>query len=385
MEETGITLRLLGAIAEVPPGSWDALLRPDATPFVSHAWLHALEASGAASSETGWHPHHLTLWRGDRLVAAAPAWLRDDSRGEFVFDWGWAEAAERAGIRYYPKLTVAVPFTPATGSRLLVAPGEDEAELRRTLAEALIDVARAERISGVHVLFPTREELRILEEVGFARRYGVQYHWRNVGYRSYDEFLARFTSRQRSNLRRERAAAARQGISIRTLRGEEVRALDPDLIHEIYLSTVEKLVWGQRYLNRDFFARILRTVPGVEWVEATRAGRTIAGALNVASDTRLYGRYWGALEEHPFLHFHVCYYHSIDECIARGIRVFEPGAGGEHKLSRGFEPVLTCSAHWLRDPRLDAAVREFLDREAFLLQTQVASYRSSTGLRPRES
>ncbi|WP_373047868.1 GNAT family N-acetyltransferase [Vulgatibacter sp.] len=385
MSTPSTTLRLLGAIAEVPAASWDALLGRDSTPFLAHAWIDALEASGAAAPETGWTPRHLTLWRGERLVAAAPAWVRADSRGEFVFDWGWAEAAERAGIRYYPKLTVAVPFTPATGERFLVAPGEDRAALETALSLAAVEVARELGLSGVHVLFPTDGQGEALESAGYATRVGLQYHWRNAGYRTWDDFLARFPAKQRANLRRERAAAAKQGIEIRTLRGDEVRALDPDLVHRIYLSTVDKMVWGMRYLNRDFFARILRTVPGVEWVEARREGRVVAGALNVASATRLYGRYWGALEEHPFLHFHVCYYHSIDDCIARGLSVFEPGAGGEHKLSRGFEPAFTRSAHWLADPRLARAVREFLEREAFLLEARVASYRSSTALRPQES
>lgn len=382
MRHPTTSLRLLGAIDEVPAAAWDALLGPDSTPFMAHAWLHALEASGVASRETGWTPQHLTLWRGEDLVAAAPAYRRDDSRGEFVFDWGWAEAAQTAGIRYYPKLTVAVPFTPATGERMLVAPGEDRGALERALAEAAVAVARDERLSGVHVLFPTGPQAASLEEAGYALRTGVQYHWRNAGYRSYDDFLARFASKQRANLRRERAAAAQQGIAIRTVRGEEARALDPELVHAIYLSTVDKMVWGMRYLNREFFERVLATVPGVEWVEAVREGRTIAGAFNVASTTRLYGRYWGALEEHRFLHFHVAFYHSIDECIARGVEVFEPGAGGEHKLSRGFEPALTSSAHWIADRRLDRAVRDFLAREAFLLEARVASYRSSTGLKP---
>lgn len=385
MSKANTSLRVLRSIDDVPAAAWDALLGPASTPFLAHAWIAALERSGAACDESGWSPRHLTLWRGDRLVAAAPAYVRADSRGEFVFDWGWADAAEQAGIRYYPKLTVAVPFTPATGERLLVAHGEDRLALEGQLVRAATALAHEEGLSSVHVLFPTEEQSALLEGAGYALRTGVQYHWRNAGYRTYEDFLARFTSKQRANLRRERAAAEKQGITIRTVRGEAVRSVDPDLVHRIYLSTVDKMVWGMRYLNRDFFARILATVPGVEWVEAARDGTPIAGALNVASATHLYGRYWGALEEHPFLHFHVCYYHSIDACIARGLQVFEPGAGGEHKLSRGFEPAFTRSAHWLADRRLDRAVREFLEREAFLLEARVTSWRSSTGLRPRET
>lgn len=323
------------------------------------------------------------MWKGDELVAAAPAYEKQHSQGEFVFDFGWAGAAERAGIPYYPKLVLAVPFTPVTGSRMLVRPGLDRGAHEAALVASARGLAESEGYSGVHILFPTEAESGSLEEQGFATRLGVQYHWNNAGYRSWDDFLARFSSKQRANLRRERGAAAKQGIEIRTVPAGE--PLDPALLHELYLSTVDKFAWGMRYLNRAFFAHIAAHLPGLEMVEARREGRVIAGAINIASADRLYGRYWGAFEEHPFLHFNVCYYHSIDDCIRRGLEVFEPGAGGEHKLSRGFEPTFTRSAHWLADSRLDRAVREFLGREAFLLEARVASYRSSTGLRPQES
>lgn len=376
------SLRLLAGIDEVDAVAWDALLGPESTPFLSHAWLHAMEASGVVGEGTGWEPRHLTLWRDKKLVAAAPAYVKEHSQGEFVFDWGWADAAERAGIPYYPKLILAVPFTPATGERMLVAPHEDRAQSEAQLIAAAAALAEEEGLSGIHVLFPTEAQAEHLASLGFAQRLGIQYQWKNAGYRSYEDFLGRFGSKQRGNLRRERAAAEKLGITIRTRPGREV---DPELVHRLYLAGVDKHVWGMRYLNRDFFERILGSFPGVELVEATKDGRTLAGAVNIASSTRLYGRYWGAFEEHPFLHFNVCYYHSIDECIARGLQVFEPGAGGEHKLSRGFEPTFTRSAHLVADKRLDRAVREFLEREAFLLEARVASYRSSTALRPRES
>lgn len=376
------TLRILTSIEEVPAPEWNRLAL-GATPFLRHEWLAALEGSGAVGEATGWIPRHLTLWEGEKLVAAAPAWEKHHSQGEFVFDFAWAEAAERAGIPYYPKLILAVPFTPVTGPRILVAEGRDRKEAETAILQGARALAEEEGYGGIHVLFPTEVETSHFEDLGFATRLGVQYHWKNAGYRSWDDFLSRFASKQRANLRRERAAAGKQGIEIRTVTGSD--HLDPDLLHRLYLSTVDKFVWGVRYLNRSFFERIVHTMEGLELVEARRDGRVIAGAINVASEDRLYGRYWGAFEEHPFLHFHVCYYHSIDDCIRKGLSVFEPGAGGEHKLSRGFEPTLTRSAHWLAHPGLDKAIREFLAREAFLLETRVASYRSSTGLRPQEN
>lgn len=382
MSEPAHTLRILSSLEEIPASSWDALA-PAGHPFLGHAWLSALEQSGAVGEGTGWIPRHLTIWEGDELVAAAPAYEKHHSQGEFVFDFGWADAATRSGIPYYPKLILAVPFTPVTGQRTLVARGRARPPFEAAILQGARALAEAEGYSGIHVLFPTEAEGAQLEELGFAERIGVQYHWKNAGYGSWEEFLARFTSKQRANLRRERATAGKQGIEIRTVSRDE--GLDPDLLHRLYLSTVDKFVWGMRYLNRSFFERIVQTVQGIELVEARRGGQVVAGAINLASEERLYGRYWGAFEEHPFLHFNVCYYHSIDECIRRGLSVFEPGAGGEHKLSRGFEPTFTRSAHWLAHPGLDKAVREFLGREAFLLETRVASYRSSTGLRPQES
>lgn len=376
-------LRVVDTLADVSEPAWDALLDPACTPFQKRRWLHAMEREGCATEATGWHPRHLTLWRGDSLVAAAPAYVREDSQGEFVFDHGWANAAHRAGIRYYPKLTLSVPFTPATGRRFLVAPGEDRAALTRTLCEAAVRFAREEKLSSVHVLFPTEEEAEHAEAAGAMTRLGVQYQWDNPGYRGYDEFLARFDSKRRHQLRREARAAGEQGITLRTRRGDALSEADAPMAYRLYLSTVDKFAWGRRYLNEGFFRRVLRDFrEHVELVEAVKDGRVVAGAINVASPTHLYGRYWGCFEEFAFLHFNVCYYHSIGECIARGVRRFEGGAGGEHKVTRGFEPAVTRSSHWVFHPGLDRAIREFVGRERAAIEAELPAMFAVAGMKP---
>jgi len=358
------------AVAQVAAAEWDRLAAHEpelATPFLSHAWLDALEQSGAVAPEQGWSPRHLVLRRAGRLVAAAPAYVKRDSDGDFSRDWHWAEAAGRAGIPYYPKLVVGVPFTPVAGRRLLAAEGEDRAALTRAAAAALRELCREEGIRSLQVLLPPEDEARALEAEGLALRLDFRYRWVNAGYRDLDEFLARFSSKRRSAIRRERAAPARQGISIRTVRGDELAdapslwARDVARLHE---ASVSRMPWGRRFLGRPFYDRVLRAMPGsVEVVEARREGRLVAMAFNVASAERLYGRYWGAIEEHPFLHFNVALYHSVEECIRRGTRAFDGGAGGEHKLARGFEPAEAWSAHLFLDPRLDAPIRRHLAAE----------------------
>ncbi|MBX5482415.1 MAG: N-acetyltransferase [Myxococcaceae bacterium] len=375
-------LRVHHAISDIPKETWNALVPPEAVPFLEWDWLHALEASGSITPERGWRPAHLAVWEGTRLVAAAPAYLKDDSHGEFVFDWTWASAAERLGFRYYPKLVLAVPLTPATGPRLLVAPGEDRRARIRELARGAVELARSEGLSSVHVLFPTEEEAQALEEDGFAIRLGVQYHWRNRGYGSFDDFLTAFRSKRRTQLRRERRAPGEQGIRLRTLRGDELSEVSAETVFRIYASTVDKYLFGHRYLTPRFFELLLRSMRSrLELVEARKDGRLVAGALNLASATTLYGRYWGCFEEYPFLHFNVCLYHSIEEAIRRGVRRFEPGAGGEHKLVRGFEPSLTWSAHWIFHPRLDGAVRNFLVQERAAIREGMPRWLEESGLR----
>jgi predicted N-acyltransferase len=315
-----------------------------------------------------------------------PAYEKTHSEGEFVFDWGWADAAMRAGIAYYPKLVVAVPFTPATGRRLLRAQGVALAEAARLAAAAIRLVVRERGLSSAHVLFSHADECAALEREGFARREGVQFHWHNEGYTSFDDFLSRFQAKKRHALKRERAQLARDAITVETVRGE---ALSPSMareLYELYTTTVDKFTWGRRYLSEAFFRLLLeRFRHRLELVLARDAHRMlVAGAINASRGTRLYGRYWGAFEERPFLHFNVCYYHSIEDAIARGLSTFEPGAGGEHKLARGFDPTITYSAHWIEDDRLDRAVRAFLAREVPAMRAAVERERAESPLRRKE-
>lgn len=365
-----LRLEVLGSIRDVPAREWDRLWAHEpaaATPFLSHAWLLALEESGSAAPASGWTPRHLLLRRAGRLVAAAPGYAKADSDGDFSRDWEWAAQSERAGIAYYPKLVLGVPFTPVTGRRLLAAAGEP----REVLARALLDGARqlcvAEGLRGLQVLFPRADEAGELEAAGLALRLDFQWHWHNAGYRDVEEFLARFGSHRRNAIRRERAAPERQGIVLRTVRGSELAA-DPGrwgrAFHELHRAAVARMPWGRSFLAPGFFERAMAALPGaVELVEARREGRLVAAAFNLSSAERLYGRYWGCSEEHPFLHFNVCLYHSVEDCIRRGLQVFEGGAGGDHKLARGFEPAETWSAHLYLDRRLDRPVRRHLEEE----------------------
>jgi uncharacterized protein len=375
-------LKVHRSISEIPEAAWDALVDAEAAPFLEWAWLEALESSGSIAPQAGWRPRYLATWRGNRLLAAAPAYLKADSHGEFVFDWSWATAAERVGIRYYPKLVITAPLTPATGRRFLVAPGEDRSARTRELARAALEFARSEGLSSVHVLFSLEAEAEALEPLGFTTRHGVQYHFVNAGYESWDELLLRFNSKRRNQLKREKRAPASQGIDIRVLRGEALAEADPEEVFRLYATTVDKFFWGRRHLTPAFFRRVLqRFRHRVELVQARRGGRVVAGALNLAGDRVLYGRYWGCVEEHPFLHFNVCLYAGMEETVRRGLDRFEPGAGGEHKLVRGFTPSLTYSAHCLFHPGLDRAVRQFLAHERAAIAQGMPSWRAETGFK----
>lgn len=383
----GCTLRVLSSIDEISASAWDALHTDEDSPFVEHAFLSCLERSGCVSAARGWTPSHL-VWTDETgaIVTALPAYVKDHSEGEFVFDWAWAEAAQRAGIAYYPKLVVAVPFTPATGRRLLRPSGVSVERSAKLAATAIRHVLSSRRLSSAHVLFCHESECDALEREGLARREGVQFHWHNEGYRSFDDFLGRFQSKRRTALKRERAQVAKDKLVIETLRGAQ---LDPSLaqeIHALYRKTVDKYVWGRRYLNESFFRMLLeRWRNRIEWVRAkTEDGTVIAGAFNATRGTKLYGRYWGAHEERPFLHFNVCYYHSIEEAIERGWTVFEPGAGGEHKLARGFDPTRTFSVHWIAHEGLDRAVRAFLQREVKAIRDAVERAFSESPLRRKQ-
>jgi predicted N-acyltransferase len=373
-----VSLRIHRSIAEIAEAEWDALVDGE-NPFMRWAWLEALEHAGCVRD---WHPHHLTLWEGGRLVAAAPAYLKDHSDGDFSRDWGWADAAARAGIAYYPKLTLTVPFTPVTGRRILVAPGVDRDAAVAAIAEGARALAKAEGATSIHVLFPGEAECDELVRAGLAKRISFQYHWKNNNYRDISDFLSRFDSKHRNQIKRERAQPARDGVTLRTIRRPGPEWARP--MFELHRSTVDKLMWGRRWLNRAFYERVFARMPEpLEVVAAEKDGRLVAGAFNVATPTHLFGRYWGCFEEYKFLHFNVCLYHSLEECITRGVQVFEGGAGGEHKLSRGFEPVETWSAHQFLDARLEAPIRSYLLREVEERAAQLAHWRAQSPILKR--
>ncbi|MGD8976629.1 MAG: GNAT family N-acetyltransferase [Gammaproteobacteria bacterium] len=367
--------RTLDSVGDVAASAWNAL-RPAGSPFLRHEWLYALETSGSACEATGWTPRHLALEdSAGRLLAAMPLYLKDHSWGEFVFDHAWAHAYERSGREYYPKLVSCVPFTPITGPRILTADGVDPLWASARLIEAAQADAAAERASSLHILFPPPETSAGLESLGLMRRTDCQYHWRNDGYDSFDDFLSRFRSDRRKKVRRERRRVQEAGIRFRTLAGTEI---EPQLLHQVYrMHAATFLERGQSpYLTRRFFEQLHRTMPeSLVLTLALNEGVPVACAICLQDETTLYGRYWGCSERYHSLHFETCLYRGIDYCIDHGLTYFEPGAQGEHKLRRGFEPTLTCSAHWLRDPAFAAAVDDYLTRERRWLQTYLQQAR----------
>jgi predicted N-acyltransferase len=365
-----LQIRVVPAIADVPAAAWDACANPAAAPevcaynpFVSHAFLHALEASGSATARTGWQPQHLVAEMGERVVGVVPCYLKSHSRGEYVFDAGWAEAYERAGGSYYPKLQVSVPFTPATGRRLLVAPGETADTIREALAKGLIELSRMREASSVHVTFTPEAEWDLLGRYGFLKRNDQQFHWVNGGYATFEDFLGALAARKRKAIKRERAGALENGIEVVWLTGKAITEEAWDAFFMFYVETGSRK-WGRPYLTRKFYSLIGETMADKTLlVMAKRAGRTIAGAINFVGGDTLYGRHWGAIEHHPFLHFELCYYQAIDFAIRNGLKRVEAGAQGEHKLARGYMPVTTYSAHYIADPGLRRAIADYLKRE----------------------
>jgi predicted N-acyltransferase len=361
--ELELEVELGGGVREVPAAEWNALVG-DGSPFLEWEWLASLEDAGCVGPETGWAPRPLLLREAGRLVAACPLYLKGHSEGEFVFDWGWADAAERAGIAYYPKLLVGVPFTPVSGARLLSAPGQDRALRVRQLAAALAELCAGNRLSGAHVNFCREDERDALSAAGFLPRLGFQYHWRNAGFAGFDDWLAALRSKRRNQVRREQRALAEQGVTIERLVGDAIPDGLVGPMFEIYLTTIRGNPWGRQYLNARFFellaARFKRRLC---FVVARAGGEIVAGTVNVQKGDALYGRYWGALRPLRHLHFNVCYYAGIAHCIEHGLARFEPGAGGEYKQLRGFDATPTWSCHWLADARLRRAVERFLARE----------------------
>ncbi|WP_407645565.1 GNAT family N-acetyltransferase [Gemmobacter lutimaris] len=369
-----MTVTLAESIAAVPAADWDALAapgtgRPD-DPFTTHRFLLALEASGSTGPGTGWLARPLLVHRGGQLIAGAPLYVKSHSQGEYIFDHGWAEAYERAGGRYYPKLQIAVPFTPATGRRFLTLPGEEAAGMA-ALIEGATRVAQQNGLSSLHATFCTEAEAETGAAMGLMPRLTQQFHWQNDGFASYEDFLATLASRKRKALRKERAVANSHGLRIENLTGDALRPEHWQAFWTFYQDTGSRK-WGRPYLTRDFFDRIQQTMrDDVLLVLAFDGSRPVAGALNFIGRSTLYGRYWGCVEDYPFLHFELCYHRAIDWAIAQGLSRVEAGAQGEHKLARGYLPVETHSLHWIADLAFARAVADYLERERAAVDEEI--------------
>lgn len=388
MDSSELTLEAVSSVSQVPAEDWDACANPAApsdrsgapaaraaagpsgsgsnaayNPFVSHAFFTALEASGSACARTGWGPRHLLARLDGEIAGIVPCYLKSHSQGEYVFDRGWADAYQRAGGRYYPKLQASVPFTPATGPRLLIRDGADRERIGTALAGGLMGLCDATEASSVHVTFAPEAEWKLLAAHGFLQRTDQQFHWHNQGYASFEDFLATLNSRHRKAIKRERREALAAGITIHALSGSDITEDAWDAFFDFYMETGSRK-WGRPYLTRAFFSLIGESMArDVLLVMAKREGRWIAGAINFIGSDTLFGRNWGAIEHHPFLHFEVCYYQAIDFAIRRGLKTVEAGAQGEHKIARGYLPQTTFSAHYIADPGLRRAVADYLRHE----------------------
>lgn len=358
-----LTIRAVSRMADIAAADWERCAGTD-NPFVTHAFLDALERSGCVEPRTGWQPSHLIAEDGGgRMVGAMPLYIKGHSQGEYIFDHAWAEAYARAGGQYYPKLLAAVPFTPVTGPRLLVAADEDFANVASALLRGARELVRRYGLSSLHVNFLPERESALAQKQGLLLRLGEQFHWKNDGYRDFDDFLERLASRKRKAIRKERREAVAAGVDIVTLSGAELTDEHWDAFFEFYIDTGSRK-WGRPYLNRDFFHRLHAALADrVVLVMARRAGRWIAGAWNMRGPDALYGRNWGCIEYHPYLHFECCYYQAIDYAIRHGLQRVEAGAQGEHKLARGYLPVPIQSVHWLADPGFHNAVDRYLQEE----------------------
>jgi predicted N-acyltransferase len=355
--KSAIRLQVLESLGEVDPARWNSLAGDQ--PFLQHAFLSALHETGCAAARTGWAPYFLSLWRGDILAGAMPLYVKSHSRGEYVFDQGWADAFERHGLDYYPKLLSAVPFTPVTGPRLLAPSHED----RVLLARGAIELTKRLKLSSLHVLFPADLDIPALQEAGYMIRHGVQFHWENQGYADFDAFLAALNHDKRKKLRQDRKRVAAAGVTFRWLSGAQIDQEALRFFHGCYETTYRNH-WSSPYLSLEFFQRAHQALPqAFVLILACRDGQPIASALNMTDGTALYGRHWGTHTFVPGLHFETCYVQGIEYCLAHGISRFEGGAQGEHKMARGLLPAPTCSAHWIADRRFAGAIADFLDRE----------------------
>jgi predicted N-acyltransferase len=356
------TIRVVDSLSEVSPEDWDALALDN--PTLKHAWLQSMIETGCTSAATGWLPQFVLLERevagARKLAGAVPLYMKGHSYGEYVFDWAWADAYQRAGLEYYPKLLCAIPFTPCTGSRLLAASEQD----RELLLAAVIQIANQSDVSSLHILFPGEDEQALIAAQGLLARQAVQFHWRNDGYRSFEDFLSRMSHDKRKRIKQERRRVADAGVTLRRVLGTDLTSAEWDLFYRCYQSTYHAHR-STPYLSRQFFGLIGERMPeNILMVIAEKDGAPIAASHNLVNKTTLFGRYWGATEFVSGLHFETCYYQTIEYCIENGLTLFEGGAQGEHKLARGFVPVQCTSAHLIKDPRFASAVGDFLRRES---------------------
>lgn len=361
------------SVAEIGEAAWNALLGPEGTPFLEYGFLRTLEETRCVDGQTGWHTAIVTARTRDEdeLIGALPMYIKLHSRGEFVYDWGWADAAARSGIAYYPKGVIAAPMTPVTGDRLLTSASvPDRKQARTALVAGAIEVAKAAGLSSLHFNFITEDEVAFFRELGMPIRTQLQYHWTNGRadkpgqYETFDDYLAQFRSKRRANIRRERRKLDEMGVTTRILQGDDLTPSQMRRTYRQYVSTVQKFYWGNQYLTEEFFEAIAENLRDrVHLVVAERDGEQFAGTFNLHKGNRLYGRYWGCLQEVDYAHFEVCMYRPIEWCIEHGVEVFEPGHGGEHKHERGFQATKTYSAHWIADPRFAHAIANFCEEE----------------------
>jgi len=357
------TVEFATTLATMSAGEWDRVAGMD-YPFLRHRFLLGLEETGCTTADSGWQPCHVVLRRGEDAIAVMPMYLKSHSYGEYVFDWSWADAWQRSGLDYYPKLVSAIPFTPATGPRLCIGQGEDVAAITATVLQAIQQLANKRGISSWHILFPVESVSEELLQLGLHQRVATQFHWFNDGYESFDDFLSTFSSRKRKNLRRERKRVVEQGLRLETRTGGEIQAKHWQQFYTFYQLTYAKRSGHGGYLTREFFTQTAAAMGDqVVLVMAYHGDHPVAGALYFRSSDTLFGRYWGCEREFDCLHFEACYYQGIEYCIANGLQRFDPGAQGEHKIQRGFHPVHTYSNHWIADAQLSAAVGDFTRRE----------------------
>ncbi len=357
---------IIGSLNEVSNNEWNAL-HGTQVPFLRHEFLCALEKHHCVGEATGWIPQHILLYEDNTLLGAVPQYLKTNAYGELVFDWAWAEAYQRNGLDYYPKLVIAIPYTPASGPRLLIAPHADRDKISAQLIQCTLEHAKQYKVSSLHYLFPHQDDLQQLTQQGLLPRLGCQFHWHNLpdneNYRDFDDYLDHFTSRKRKKIRRERRAVTETGITLQRLYGNELSDGQWHTVHRHYCSTFDRLS-GYATLSLDFFREISRTLPQQLIVMlAEHQGNTVASAICFRDDTTLYGRHWGCDAHFQNLHFEACYYQGLEYCIEHRLQCFDPGAQGEHKISRGFLPTATWSAHWIAEPRFRAAIADFLQQE----------------------